>query len=160
MESNIVSIDGLIGSYRRHERLRDYLIKNIANPQIGTNGSIRKYENFKVGEIPFFVYKKSAYEMLINSGAMKLMTNRSLLLDITECYSTLEILQQDFTTYYNFKMNEFQKLNDLKEPTSYNKSILSPEYRSMFNFYVNMQKGQYPIEVKQHIKKDISELRQ
>ena len=159
LESNIKSLDGLIGFYDRHERLRSYLVESINNPKEGTNDSIRKY-GYIIGELYLFVYKRDAYDMLLNSGAIKLMTDRYLLLDITECYSMLEIAKNDFDTYASLKLNEFQKLNDLKETTSYNKGILDPEYRNLFNFYINMQKGYYPVEVKEHIQNVLSKIQQ
>lgn len=159
LESNIKSLDGLIGFYNRHEQLRKFLKESIKNPQVGTNDSILKY-GYTVGELYPFIYKKNAYEMFINSGAMKLMTDRNLLLDITECYTMLEIIKDDFDKYETFKMNELQKLNDLRGASSYDKSILDPEYRNLFNFYINMQKGDYPIDAKEHIKKILSRLQQ
>lgn len=156
LESNVKSLEGLVDYYYRHERLRKYLIESIDNPQVGTNDSIRKYE-YTAGEMFVFVYKKGAYEMFLNSGAIKLMTNRNLLLDITECYTMLEIIKNDFDKYAEMKTIEFQKLNNLSK-TTHNKSILNPEYHSLLNFYINMQKGDYPIEVKDHLKKVLSEL--
>lgn len=159
LESNVKALDGLIDFYNRHERLRKYLVESIDNPHVGTTDSIRKYEYIK-GEMYPLAFKKDAYEMFSNSGGMKLMTNRSLLLDITEAYTRLEVVKTDFEKYENMRTHEFQKLNDLRETSAYGKSILDAEYRNLFNFYVNMQKGDYPIDVKEHIKKVLPKLEQ
>lgn len=153
LESNVERLDGLIDFYGRHGKLSNFLIESIENPQTGTIDSINKYSSI-IGEIYPFTYKRGAYDMFLNSGAAKLLTDRNLLLDITESYTMLEIIKGDYDKYVEMKIIEIQKFNDLGRKNIYNViDITSPEYSNMFNFYTSIRKGEYPVETREHIEK-------
>lgn len=99
LEDNLVKVNKLNDFYQDTRKLNEYLMKDYRNPGTVYEDSIMIL-NRVVGKVPGFVFKRNAYDMFINSGGMKSFKDKNLLLDITECYSLLEILNkahQDYT---------------------------------------------------------------
>jgi hypothetical protein len=131
LESNLERLDDIIDYYEKTNHLRRTIMENIDNLQ-QANDSISGF-----GSVSSFNYKKGAYEMFINSGAMKLFTDRKLLLDITECYILLENAQKSTLAYNEAKTRELSKAYDMDTKTLLkNIDMAAPQWRSIVNFYI------------------------
>ncbi len=106
LEDNSNKLDNLIDYYQKHAHFSKLLQQNLCDPQRQLNDSIRKYQNI-IGKIVPFTFKKGAYEMFLQSGAMKLLKDRNLLLNITESYALLEIAKEQHNRYNDTKMQLF-----------------------------------------------------
>lgn len=79
--------------------------------------------------------------MFLNSGAMKSLQDRELLMDITECYLILETTKEARTKYIDIKMQEIMKLYSIISDTELVIGVLDvrdTRYRSIFNFYISI----------------------
>jgi hypothetical protein len=159
LEFNLERAGEIIDFYKRHEHLGQVIMKNIDHPQ-QVNDSINK-PNSGVARIAPFVYKKGAYEMFINSGAMKLLADRKLLLNITECYIWLESTKEGSQRYNDAKMQEFTKLNNLDTKTYLGDiDISDPRFHGIINFYIGFNGfGYTPESAKEQIEKTLSLLK-
>jgi len=133
LEENLVNVDSIKRYYDDSFQLRKYLIESFKNPHFKNNDSIRKYERV-ASFISTFYYKKGAYEMFVNSGAMKLLSDREQLLNITESYAMLEALKDGSESYADSKMQVMQSVYHKDTPTAFNSDIMDPRYNFMFNF--------------------------
>ena len=83
----------------------------------------------------FFIYKTGAFDMLKTSGAMRLLEDKGLLLDIWNSYSSLELYRAEHDDYMR------RKVDALEEAISRNKDVASvdigdPNQRPLRNFYL------------------------
>jgi hypothetical protein len=156
LEFNLERVDEIINIHKRHDHLRESIMENIDHPQ-QVNDSINK-PNSGIGSRASFIYKKGAYEMFINSGAMKLLANRQLLLEITECYIWLESTKEGSQRYYEAKMQELSKLNNLDTKTYLgNIDISDPRFHGIVNFYIGFNGfGYTPEMAKEQIEKTLA----
>lgn len=158
LEYNFKEINSITEYNENTQLLRKYLLESVENPQSGTNDSIRKYE--KVAWMSYwFEYKKDAYDMFVNSGAMKLLDNRELLLDITASYSMLESQRILNEKRMNSKMQIIQDIYKLEKKDLFAKDmeLLTPAMSQLFNFQALYQ-GSEDIThgVKSQIEKTLS----
>ncbi len=93
LEDNLAKVNKLNDFYQDTRKLNEYLMKDYRNPGTAYEDSLMSLNRI-VGKVPGFVYKRNAYDMFINSGGMKSFKDKKLLLDITECYALLEILNK------------------------------------------------------------------
>lgn len=128
LEDNQVKLDNVIDYYKKHEHFRDLLVENMNKPQQALSDSINKYENI-IGKIIPFTFKKGAYEMFLQSGAMKLLQDRNLLLNITESYVLLEIAKEQHERYNNTKMQLFINAYDSESKIFLNIDINNHVYQ-------------------------------
>lgn len=156
LEDNIKKIDELIAHYEKASCLRIALLEFVENPQPQNRDSVHKY-TYVVGRVETFTYKKGAYEMLLNSGAMKLL-DRTQLLDITESYDMLEILKESHDRYADLQTKQVEKLYDLDtKQIIVNYDITEPQFLGIRNFFISVSgKEYYPKETKKQIEKVLS----
>jgi len=140
MEENFSEIKEVNKYNEMNSRLRYYLLESVEDPEPSTNDSIRKYENVAWTTITF-TYKRDAYDMFVNSGAMKHLNDRELLLDITESYSTLEYLKIANERRMNSKMLILQDMYKLPKKDIYSEEldILSSAMNQLFNYHALYQ---------------------
>ncbi|GHS91999.1 hypothetical protein FACS1894203_3770 [Bacteroidia bacterium] len=136
LKDNLQRIDSLIEHRNKSKILSKYLVEYYHNPGPVVADSIHKYSDV-IGYMHLFVYKKGAYDMFMNSGAMKLFNDKELLLDITDCYAMIEELKEDHVLY------ESQKLEQLKKIFDYDFKIVeegidltSSKFRKLYNFFL------------------------
>ncbi|MDR0970347.1 MAG: hypothetical protein LBM67_07420 [Lentimicrobiaceae bacterium] len=153
LADNMEKIDDLLVHYEKVNRLKAALLEFVENPQQQNRDSVNKYA-YILGKVEAFSYKKGAYEMFLNSGAMKLLVNRKHLLDITESYNMLEILKEEHDRYTNLQTKQIEKLYDLDtKQIMGNLDITEPQFHSIRNFFISVSKDYYPEETKKQIEK-------
>lgn len=145
LEDNQVKLDYIIDYYKKHEHFRDLLIENISKPQQTLNDSINEYENI-IGKIIPFTFKKGAYEMFLQSGAMKLLKDRNQLLNITESYILLEIAKEQHERYNNTKMQLFINVYETESKLFLNIDINNPVYQGLINFHASNSGNRFYLE--------------
>jgi len=158
LEDNLQIMDDYITYYEDLAKLRSFLYQSLNDPQPFTNDSIKKYE-YATHNTKVFIYKKGAYEMFVNSGAMKLLSDRSLLLAITNCYAYLEAAKQVNEEYMNAKYMIFHEVYRKDKKIVFDKSlnITSPELNMEFNFHaLNSGREQTMKNVRTQIQETLS----
>jgi hypothetical protein len=155
LEFNLARVDDIIDFYERHNHLQQSIIENIDNPQ-QVNDSINK-PNSGIGSISSFIYKKGAYELFINSGAIHLLADRSLLWNITESYVWLELTKESAQQYFDAKMQAFFNLYNVNTKMLMGEvDVTAPQWRSMVNFHVVVSGFERsPKEAKEQIEKTL-----
>lgn len=155
LEDNSGKLDNLIDYYQKHARFSELLQKNLHDPQQPLNDSIRKYQNI-IGKIVPFTFKKGAYEMFLQSGAMKLLKDRNLLLNITESYALLEIAKEQHDRYNDTKIQLFIPVYEADARMFLNTDIQNPAEQGLRNFHT-FHSGNlfYVEEAKTQIKKTL-----
>lgn len=134
LEDNKNKLDNLIDYYQKHAHLSELLQKNLHDPQQPLNDSIRKYQNI-IGRIVPFTFKKGAYEMFLQSGTMKLLKDRDLLLNITESYALLEIAKEQHDRYNDTKIQLFIPVYEADARMFLNTDIQNPAEQGLLNFH-------------------------
>jgi len=160
LEDNLIRIDKVLAYYETHLKLGRFLAESLENPRPDLNDSINRYKK-TIGIVIPFAYKRGAYDMFLNSGAMKLLTDRKQLLNITESYALLEEAVQEHVQYSESKMHILRDLNDV-DSMVYSEGIdlFSPFYRKLANFYIGTNLMEVPfIEAKQNINKVLGKKR-
>jgi hypothetical protein len=136
LEYNLQIINNLIDHYDDIAQLRKYVEEDYHNPGQVYADSLRKYSSI-VGETHGFVYKKGAYEMLLNSGVARLFKDKTLLSDITECYTLMEISRTSINEYMDLKTDMVKKLYDYDTKMIMEDiDLKQPMYRSLYNFHL------------------------
>lgn len=155
LEDNSDKLDNLIDYYQKHAHFSELLQKNLHAPQQPLNDSIRKYQNIK-GKIVPFTFKKGAYEMFLQSGAMKLLKDRNLLLNITESYALLEIAKEQHDRYNDTKIQLVIPVYKADAKMFLNTDIQNPAEQGLWNFHT-FHSGNlfYVEEAKTQIKKTL-----
>lgn len=136
LEENSKRLDPVIEFYHLHENLRNYLYEIIEYPERYNNDSINKYRkvlSYSIG----FSYKRAAFDMFVNSGAMKLLTDRKQLLEITESYAILEEFKQGHDAHFALKAQTFSDIYRMDKAQLFGKdyNIMAPEWNIQFNFH-------------------------
>lgn len=85
LNDNQELVSRLIADYNAHNRLKELFLQTLDKSVKIDKDTMNLYIR-NIGKVTPFTYKMGAYEMFLNSGAMKLMKDRELLMDITECY--------------------------------------------------------------------------
>lgn len=134
LEDNRDKLDNLIDYYQKHAHFSELLQENLHDPRQPLNDSIRKYRNI-IGKIVPFTFKKGAYEMFLQSGAMKLLKDRDLLLNITESYALLEIAKEQHDRYNDTKMQLFIHVYEADTRMFSDAGIDNPAEQGLMNFH-------------------------
>lgn len=140
LDDNQERVEQLIADCNAHDRLKELLIQTLDKSFQVNRDTMDLYVRH-IGKVSPFTYKKGAYEMFLNSGAMKSLQDRELLMDITECYLILETTKEARTKYIDIKMQEIMKLYSIISDTELVTGVLDvrdTRYRSIFNFYVSI----------------------
>ena len=153
-EDNLKRLNNIIEFYESHNKLKKFLVDYYYNPQPNIVDSIQNYRTVYT-HTTAFSYKKGAYNMFVNSGAMKSLTDRNLLLRITEIYAMLEELDQQHEKFLDSKTEVFNDIYRMETKDIFVSDILSPKMQSVYNFHA-LYEG-LDIQEKQ-IKKQIEEL--
>lgn len=151
-------VDKLIADYNAHNRLKELLTQTL-DKSVTINKDTMDFYIRNVGKMTPFTYKKGAYEMFLNSGTMKLMKDRGLLMDITECYLILETTKEAHTKHIEMKTQEVMKLfaHDTDFIVKGITDVHDPRFRSIFNFYLSVSGlGYYPAQSRIAINKVLS----
>lgn len=151
LENNLEEVKYLDAKYKKHQKLGELLKQVLNDPKAVDADTIRKYSN-EISTISMFNYHTAAFNMFVNSGAIKLMTDRKLLLEISECYSLMDLAKEENKLYNSFKMKEFESMMHLdKQKVLKEVDIMDPEYNAMFNFFTSMTVGHTTGEMLRHI---------
>ena len=153
LEENLEKVNSLIKLYDNHIRLGTLLRQTITEPEQVNKDTLRKYI-MSADHMDLFIYHKAAYEMFVINGGMKLLSDRKLLLDISESYAMLEAAAKENNLYNSIKLQEIQQLYKLEPKRFVSRiGITEPEYKGLFNFYVGVGTGFKSKEAKKQIEK-------
>ena len=157
LEDNVKKLDPVIFYHEELEKLRGFMLAKYLNPFPAVNDSILKYSS-AASHSHSYTYKKNAYEMFINSGAMKFLTDRRKLLDITESYTLLEELKYEHDEYIDSKMKVFHELYKVETEIIVKSTLIQPEEYVMYNFHM-LTSGMKDktVKVKEELERVISE---
>jgi len=134
LEDNLDRLHQIDTLYYNQSRLRVHLINRVVNPQPHTEDSIRKYKwsaDYSTG----FTYQKAAFDMLVNSGSMKLLADREFLLDITKAYAGLEDLKNANDEYSELKRYVFAEIYKMNTQDVFENDIIHPKFNVSYNFH-------------------------
>jgi len=159
MEENSRRLDAIIEYHREHDLLSKYLLKVAKNVEAYNNDSIIKYDKV-LSTTTNFSYKKGAFDMFVNSGAMKLLSDRKQLLEITECYAMLEAFKHDTDLFFELKTQILSETFRLDRKQIFNNEhydLREPQWNSKFNFHM-LYNGleESAVMVKQELEKALS----
>lgn len=140
----------LVKYYQDHEKLKNLLILSL-DKKNQINADTMNFYLRHVGKITQFTYKKGAYEMFVNSGAMRLMKDRKLLIEITDSYAILETTKDTHKTYLDMKTQEILRLfstgsESIMEMSTTNNMmniIEKPFFKPIFTFYISVSSPGY-----------------
>jgi len=138
MEENSKRLDDIIDYHKEHDLLSKYLFKVVEDPEMYNEDSIAKYDRV-LSTTTNFSYKKGAFDMFVNSGAMKLLSDRKQLLEITECYAMLEAFKHDTDLFFDLKTQILSETFRLDRNQIFNKKgtdLRDPEWNIKFNFHL------------------------
>ncbi|GEM_PF-1482156 len=158
LEENSRRLDAIIEDHKQHELLRNYLHRVIKDPAIYNNDSIAKYDK-TLSSTATFSYKKGAFDMFVNSGAMALLTDREQLLEITECYALLEEFKDENDKFYEIKSQMFSETYrvDKKKFFSEDYDLRDEEWNIKFNFHtLNSGMVDFAVSVKEQLEVALS----
>jgi len=158
LEENSRRLDNIIEYHKQHELLRKYLFSVNDDSGAYSNDSIMKYDNV-LSTTASFSYKKGAFDMFINSGAMKLLTDRKKLLEITECYAMLEEFKHDNDAFFELKMQILSETYKIDRKLIFYEDydLRDPQWNSKFNFHLlNSGMEELAIKVKEELEKTLS----
>ena len=158
LEENLSRLDEIIKYHREHELLRNYLFKVIADPEKYNNDSIIKYHRI-LSTIASFSYKRGAFDMFVNTGAMKLLSDRNQLLEITESYAMLDEFKQDNDRVFDLKIQILSETYRLDRKLIFKEKydLRDPQWNSLFNFHLlNNGMEELALKVKKELEKALS----
>lgn len=134
LEFNLDIINSLDSFYTDHKILKQLLTRWAYSPKTVDMDSINRY-SYVAFHGNTMTYKKGAYEMFINSGLMKAINNKELLLSITSAYMQLELVKEDHTAHMVLKNQEYGKLYSNVSFTKDDLNITDPKLINLFNFH-------------------------
>jgi len=136
LQDNLIRVNDILKYHEEHESLRSYLRTVLEDPEKYHNDSIIKYNNV-LSVIPEFTYKKGAFDMFVNSGAMKLLSDHKQLLDITECYAQLEEFKNSNEIHFNLKAQIYSETYTIDRKILNGKKFdfRDPHWNTRFNFH-------------------------
>jgi hypothetical protein len=156
LEDNLVRIDDLIEHNNKIEKFKAYVTEYYYHPEQSIVDSIRKNSGI-IGRTYSYIYKRGAYDMFMNSGAMKLFNDKELLLDITECYAMMESTKAYHESYESLKLDLVRKLYDYDTKfIMADIDLTNPMYRGIYNFHISASPGGSVMETKEQIEKVLS----
>ncbi len=158
LEENSRRLDVIIEYHKEHELLRNYLFKVVDDPEIYNNDTIIKYDNV-LSTTTTFSYKRGAFDMFVNSGAMKLLSDRKQLLEITESYAMLDEFKHDNDLFFELKTEILGETYRMDRKLIFEKGsdLRSPHWNTKFNFHLlNNGMEESAIKVKQELEKALS----
>ena len=106
LEENVKAIDQYVESLQGSVKYADYLQSH--NKKSLNADTIEKYA-YDYGSVPVFKFKINAFEMFKNSGFMRLMEDRGLLLTVWNVYAELDELRLGLDECTQVKKEEIRK---------------------------------------------------
>jgi len=134
LEFNLDIINELDSFYTDHLILKDLLTRWAYFPEKVDMDSINHY-SYVAFHGNIMTYKKGAYEMFINSGLMKAINDKELLLSITNAYMQLELVKEDHAAHMVLKNQEYGKLYSNVSFAEDGLNITDPNLVNLFNFH-------------------------
>jgi hypothetical protein len=136
LEFNLQIIDGVIDYFDDIAQLKRYITEDYQNPGQVDADSLSKYSRI-VGQTRGLVYKKGAYEMLLNSGTARLFKDKASLSDITECYTLMEMSKESLNGYISLRTDLLKKVYDYDTKMIIEDiDLKQPLWRSLYNFHL------------------------
>lgn len=137
LEENCKRLDVIIEYHREHEHLRNYLFRVVADSGAYNNDSIMKYDRVLSSIVPFS-YKRGAFDMFVNTGAMRLLSDRNQLLEITESYAMLDEFKQDNDRVFELKTQIASETYSIDRKLLFGKNydFRDPHWNRKFNFHL------------------------
>ena len=126
LEENIKAIDQYIEDLQGSVKYADYLQSH--DKKLLNADTISSYA-YAYGNVPVYKFKTNAFEMFKNSGFMRLMDDRRLLLTVWNAYAELDGLRLELNECIQVKKEEIRK----------EIQILAEEipHIPMYNFYLS-----------------------
>lgn len=157
LEENLKRLDPIIEYHQSHEQLRQYLFTIIENPELYNKDSIKHYNKVLFFNV-VFSYKRAAFDMFVNSGAMKLLSDRKQLLEITESYAMLEEFYESHRDHFDMKKQIYNNLYTVDTELLYEDyDIRDPQWRAQLNFHsLNSGMEESAVTLKEELEKVIS----
>jgi len=158
LEENSRRLDAIIKYHNQHELLRNYLFTVVWEPSKYNEDTIVKYDNV-LSTTATFSYKKGAFDMFVNSGAMKLLSDRKQLLEITECYAMLEEFKHENDAFFELKIQMLGETFKLDREQIFYEGydLRDPQWNSKFNFHLlNNGMEELAIKVREELEKALS----
>lgn len=155
---NKEKLEALYKYYNTHEKIKEQLYTFVDSPAKVNSDSLNRVSRL-IGQTHAFVYKRGAYSLFEDSGAIKSFKDRKLLLKISDCYALLERCKENYQEYSNLKLHEIQKLYSMNTKYILQDSgwINIPEARGILNFYLMVSRETNSEEIKE-IEEVITEL--
>jgi hypothetical protein len=152
LRENDSRLDKLLDYYNKHENMQTVLRQYMPYGKPVPIDSLVPYLEVINKMVPF-EYKHSAYDMFVGSGSMRELSDRKLLMDITESYSLISLVKDKHDNEYNALKQELltdifrngQLPNDNTfdiNATVFRPLLLSIEQRSGNRSYIEDAKAQ------------------
>lgn len=144
LESNLENIEDLSRYFCRMKNLSEYLY-STRNPANVSTDSTDVYLN-RIVYVTTVSHKKDAYEMLKSTGGMRLINDKQLLLDIMNCYSTLEKIRNDCNYYFDVKQTFLLKVFNNYNYQKAGIDLRQPSQIGLYNFLSDDWDTRYSVE--------------
>ena len=158
LEGNLLRVGQLMDYYEKRQQLSDFLWDYHKHPEKKLDDETYSRYNAILNEKYSFNYRKGAYDSFITGGGMKLLKNKTFLLDIAECYEMMEEIKSGHDQLMELRLNQFSRLydNDINFIVKSHK-ISDPRVRGVFNFYMLTGEDRSDIRnLKEHIERVLS----
>lgn len=158
LDENLRRIDEILEYHNEHERLRNYLFTVFDEPEKYDPDTIFKYDNV-LSTIPDFAYKKGAFDMFVYSGAMRLLSNRTQLLEITDCYAALDEFKHANDLHFALKSEIFGETYRMDPNLIFKKGydFRNPAWNTKLNFHAfNNGMAESALKVKEQLEEVLS----
>ena len=106
METNIKQIDGFVEALKPSVGYAKYL--SAHDKKSLNKDSINSYNSISTS-LQLFTYQANAFEMFKNSGIMRLMDNKDLLLTLWDVYHNLLFMKEISDWYFQTKWDDLKK---------------------------------------------------
>ncbi len=102
LKSNRKNFETVVSEFCEDERLSALLVKHDMNVREIPEDSLKQFR-YSLGKIRNFAYIRNALDILKNSMLMQKISDKELLLSLTDIYETLEGYKMSVNGYYNMK---------------------------------------------------------
>ena len=107
LEENISSLDGIIERLKPDVRYSNYLRSH--DKKSLNKDTIESYVHIAYEIEHYTMFQTTAFEMLKNSGTMRLINDKEMLLSLWNFYQMLNSTSEILDLYFQIRMEEFKK---------------------------------------------------
>lgn len=102
LANNRKNFDEITADFSMDERLSSLLVEHDMNCRAIPEDSLKQFR-YSIGQIRSFIYTRNALDILKNSMLMQKISDKELLLALTDVYDTLEGYKMSVNGYYDMK---------------------------------------------------------